>query len=112
MGWNTNKIDNHSGNTATYYDKEGNEVAAKLDDEVARRFLAQQEAIKQLGLNVEDYVKTIQSLVETGNKLGRGIGIAISSFAGGDGGNLGTLTSEQFNAATSDSILSDFNEES
>lgn len=112
MGWNTNKIDNHSGNTATYYDKEGNEVAAKLDDEVARRFLAQQEAIKQLGLNVEDYVKTIQSLVETGNKLGQGIGIAISSFAGGDGGNLGTLTSEQFNTATSDSILSDFNEES
>ena len=109
MGWNVNKIDNHSGNKATYYDDKGNVVAAELDDEVARRFLAQQEALKQIGGDIDTYIDTIQSLVNAGNNLGEGIGDAISSFAGGDGGNLSTLTNEQFNTAKAE--LSDYDEE-
>lgn len=109
MGWNVNKIDNHSGNKATYYDDKGNVVAAELDDEVARRFLAQQEALKQIGGDIDTYIDTIQSLVNAGNNLGEGIGDAISSFAGGDGGNLSTLTNEQFKTAKAE--LSDYDVE-
>jgi hypothetical protein len=46
MGWSTTKTENKNGNKATYYDKEGNIVAEDLSDEVARKFLAQQEALK------------------------------------------------------------------
>ena len=112
MGWNVNKIDNHNGNKATYYDDKGNVVAAELDDEVARRFLAQQAALEEMGVNIDQYVATVQSLVQAGNKLGEGIGTAISSFAGGDGGNLGTLTQSQFEDATAEEALSAFDENS
>ena len=110
MGWNVNKIDNHSGNKATYYDDKGNVVAAELDDEIARRFLAQQAALEEMGLNINEYVSTVQDLVTTGNKLGEGIGNAISTFAGGDGGNLSTLSASQFKNAGG--ALSSFNENS
>jgi len=40
MGWDPDNIKNKGGNKATYYDKQGNEVKADLDDDVARRFLA------------------------------------------------------------------------
>jgi hypothetical protein len=48
MGWDTTTIKNKAGNKATYYDKEGNVVAEDLSDEVARRYLAQTEALDEL----------------------------------------------------------------
>jgi YD repeat-containing protein len=48
MGWDSSNIENESGNTATYYDKQGNVVAEKLSDITARYYLAQQEALEKL----------------------------------------------------------------
>mgnify|MGYP007057690212 CR=1 FL=1 len=63
-----------------------------------------------MGLNIDEYVSTVQDLVATGNKLGEGIGNAISTFAGGDGGNLSTLSASQFKNAGG--ALSSFDENS
>jgi hypothetical protein len=38
------------------------------------------------------YIDAVQSLARAGDTLGEGVGTALASFAGGDGGNLGTLT--------------------
>jgi hypothetical protein len=47
MGWATDTIDNQSGNKAKYFNKDGTEVGV-ISDEVARRYLAEQEALKKL----------------------------------------------------------------
>lgn len=104
MGWDVDKTENLNGNKATYYDKEGNVVAEELSDEVARQFLAQQAALQQLETQIPLYTKAVNELAEAGNALGDGVGVAIASFAGGDGGNLGTLTQEQFNNASAGSL--------
>ena len=101
MGWDVDKTENKNGNKATYYDKDGNVVAEDLSDEVARQFLAQQAALKELEGSMPFYIDAVQSLANAGDSLGDGIGAAIASFGGGDGGNLSTLTQEQFAAAAS-----------
>ena len=99
MGWDVEKTKNLKGNKATYYDKQGNVVAEELDDEVARRFLAQQKALEEIGGNMDTYITAIQGLTNSGFGLGENVGKAVGSFAGGNG-NLGTLTAEEFNTAS------------
>jgi TP901 family phage tail tape measure protein len=53
MGWDANLVDNQSGNKAVYIDNEGNEVT--ISDEQVRKYLAQQEALK----NVEDSIESV-----------------------------------------------------
>ena len=47
MGWATDTIENQNGNKAKYYDKNGKEIGV-ISDETARRFLAEQAALKKL----------------------------------------------------------------
>ena len=95
MGWGSHK--NKAGNKAVYYDQSGAEIGT-IDDEVARRYLAQQEAIQNLGDDVvEAYSQMAQELIETGNKIGKGVGEALLSFMGGEGGDLSTLSKSELN---------------
>ena len=51
MGWDANLVENKNGNKAVYIDDEGNEVT--ISDEQVRKYLAQEEALK----NVEGTIK-------------------------------------------------------
>lgn len=64
MGWATDTIDNQSGNKAKYYKKDGTEVGV-ISDETARKYLAQQEALKNLD---ETYDQTSQNVKKFANK--------------------------------------------
>ena len=61
MGWATDTIDNQSGNKAKYYDKEGNEIGV-ISDETARRYLAQQAALKKLQPTLEQVAVKFKEL--------------------------------------------------
>lgn len=111
MGWDAGKTENKFGNKATYYDKEGNVVAEDLSDEVARQFLAQQAALQELESSMPFYVDAVQSLADAGNALSEGVGTAIASFAGGDGGNLNTLTAEDFKTVEKTGLQANKNED-
>lgn len=103
MGWDVEKTENKNGNKATYYDKEGNVVAEDLSDEVARKFLAQQEALQNAEANMAHYVKAVQDLADAGDALGKGAGTVLASFAGGDG-NLSGLTKNQMDNLSTDDL--------
>jgi hypothetical protein len=96
MGWATDTIDNQNGNQAKYYDKSGKEVGV-ISDEVARKYLAQQKAIEEMGGNVQNYVDTLNDLITTGDQIGEGIGEALGSFAGGQQGDFSSLTEKDVN---------------
>lgn len=91
MGWATDTIEDKSGNKAKYYTKNGTEIGV-ISDEVARKYLAQQEAIKQLNGNIQDYISNVEKMVEQGNQIAEGVGNELLSFAGGSGGNFDELT--------------------
>ena len=95
MGWDAEKTKNKGGNKATYYDKQGNVVAENLDDTVARTYLAQQEALKQMSGNIDAYIATLKELLNVGNLIGDGVGEALSSFAGGQQGDFSNLNQKQ-----------------
>lgn len=94
MGYSTNTIENKSGNKAKYYNEDGSEVGV-ISDETARRYLAQQEAIKQMSGNVQGYIDTVSHLIKLGDQIASGVGDAMASFVGGSGGNLSGLTQEE-----------------
>lgn len=94
MGWATDTIDNQSGNKAKYYAKDGTEIGV-ISDEVARRYMAQQAAIEQMGGNVQQYVDNLQNLIQSGNAISEGVGQAMGTFAGGMGGDISNLTAEE-----------------
>ena len=106
MGWSTDTIENKSGNKAVYYKKDGSQVGI-ISDEVARRYLAQQEATNNTGENIQDYIQSLEKLVGVGESIqetlvGEGednfkgnIGEALGTFAGGNGGDLGSLAGSQ-----------------
>ena len=96
MGWATDTIDNQNGNKAKYYAKDGKEIGV-ISDEVARKYLAQQEAIKQMGGDVQGYINTLNELIQVGNNIGEGVGEALGTFAGGQHGDLSSLNSSQLN---------------
>ena len=94
MGWATDTIDNQSGNKAKYYGKDGKEIGV-ISDEVARRYMAQQAAIEQMGGDVQQYVDNLQNLIQSGNQISEGVGQAMGTFAGGMGGDISNLTQEE-----------------
>lgn len=65
MHWDAEKTENKRGNKATYYDKDGNVIAEDLDDDVARRFLATQAAIKSLGTPLIELGKKFTQLANS-----------------------------------------------
>lgn len=91
MGWATDTIENQSGNKAKYYSKDGSEIGV-ISDEVARKYLAQQEALEELGQDVQKYVQDVQDMVQEGDAIAAGVGNELLSFAGGSGGNFNNLT--------------------
>ena len=93
-GWATDTIDNQSGNKAKYYKKDGTEVGV-ISDEVARKYLAQQEALEQLGEGVNAYIADVEEMVQNGDKIAKGVGNELLSFAGGSGGSFGNLTKKE-----------------
>ena len=60
MGWDPDKVKNKGGNKAVYIDNEGNEV--ELDDATARKYLAQQEAIKAAGESLDEHAAKVEEL--------------------------------------------------
>jgi hypothetical protein len=94
MGWATDTIDNQNGNKAKYYAKDGTEIGV-ISDEVARRYLAQQKAIEEMGGDVQTYINSLNDLIQTGNNIGDGIGEALGTFAGGQQGDLSSLNQKQ-----------------
>ena len=96
MGWATNTIEDQSGNKAKYYAKDGTEIGVRSDEE-ARKHLAQQEAIRRMGGDVQNYVDTLNDLITTGDKIGAGIGEALGSFAGGQQGDFSSFTEKDVN---------------
>lgn len=94
MGWATDTIDNQNGNKAKYYAKDGTEIGV-ISDEVARRYMAQQAAIEQMGGNVQQYVDNLQNLIQSGNAISEGVGQAMGTFAGGMGGDISNLTAKE-----------------
>ena len=97
MGYATDTIENMNGNKAKYYKEDGTEVGV-ISDETARRYLAQQEAIAQMQGDVQGYIDTMNQLIQTGNQIADGIGDAMASFAGGNGGDLSNLSKNERDA--------------
>ena len=109
MGYAVDTVENMNGNKAKYYKEDGTEVGI-ISDETARRYLAQQEAIKQMQGDVQSYIDTMNQLIQTGNQIADGVGDAMASFAGGNGGDFLNLTENEKNEFK-DSI-SDYNSKS
>ena len=91
MSWATDTIENQSGNKAKYYSKDGSEIGV-ISDEVARKYLAQQEALEELGQDVQKYIQDVQDMVQEGDAIAEGVGNELLSFAGGSGGSFNNLT--------------------
>lgn len=109
MGYAVDTVENMNGNKAKYYKEDGTEVGI-ISDETARRYLAQQEAIEQMQGDVQSYIDTMSQLIQTGNQIADGVGNAMASFAGGNGGDFSNLTENEKNEFK-DSI-SDYNSKS
>ena len=97
MGYATDTIENMNDNKAKYYKEDGTEVGV-ISDETARRYLAQQEAIAQMQGDVQGYIDTMNQLIQTGNQIADGVGDAMASFAGGNGGDLSNLSKNERDA--------------
>ena len=97
MGYATDTIENMNGNKAKYYKEDGTEIGV-ISDETARRYLAQQEAIAQMQGDVQGYIDTMNQLIQTGNQIADGVGDAMASFAGGNGGDLSNLSKNERDA--------------
>lgn len=72
MGWATDTIDNQNGNKAKYYDKAGNEIGV-ISDEVARKYLAQQAALKKLQPMLESTAVKFRELSTSANAADNGL---------------------------------------
>lgn len=70
MGWDPNLVKNKGGNTAIYYDKDGQEVT--LGDETVRRYLADKAAQEEAKIQASDYVEQAESIVGTIKRYGQG----------------------------------------
>lgn len=90
MGWATNTIDNQSGNKAKYFNKDGTEVGV-ISDEVARRYLAEQEALKKLGDATTKLITKFKQLERSSDKYDK----ALLSYL--ENRNFSDLTEEEYN---------------
>ena len=91
MGWATDTIENQSGNKAKYYNKDGSEVGV-ISDEVARRYLAEKAAYKDLEQVVRNVTKTFVKLMNSANAYDNAMADFLTS------GNFSTMTKTEFNA--------------
>lgn len=62
-------VKNKGGNKAVYKDAEGKEF--ELDDEVARKYLAQQKAIEEAGKSLTDHADKVEELEDTERALAK-----------------------------------------
>ena len=93
---------------SNFKDSEGNKTGL-ISDEVQREFLAQQEALKQAGVELDKYIKSFQLITDIGNTFVQGAGESFATFAGGKGGDLSGLTEAQMQAAQEQLELGRFN---
>ena len=90
-GWTAKNL---SGNMATYYDKNGQEVGT-WTDEYARQQLAIAAAEEEISANLPGYIDTFKKVLETGNQIGEGIGDILTGINGYGGEGLNDLNKKQ-----------------
>jgi hypothetical protein len=67
MGWDPDKVKNKGKNKGVYVNAEGKEE--EIDDEVARKYLAQQAAIEAAGEGLSEHAEKVEKLEEEEQKL-------------------------------------------
>ena len=78
MGWDADLVKNKSGNKAIYINEEGEEVT--ISDEQVRKYLAQQEALKQVEDTVAETSATITKLALAEKNLAKNADGSIESY--------------------------------
>ena len=78
MGWDADLVKNKSGNKAIYINEEGEEVT--ISDEQVRKYLAQQEALKQVEDTVAETSATITKLALAEKNLAKNADGSIKSY--------------------------------
>jgi hypothetical protein len=91
MGWATDTIDNQNGNKAKYFNKDGTEVGV-ISDEVARRYLAEQEALKALEKTTKTLTSKFKELENSSDKYDK----ALLSYM--ENKDFSDLTEEEYNS--------------
>ena len=109
MGYDVERTKNLGGNKATYYTKDGTEIP-EVSDEVARRYLASQAAAEEIEKELQKYATTIENTVNMVKDISENTGNAMTTFAGGYGGDFSSLTGEEKEALKSQ--IGDFKDKS
>ena len=91
MGWATDTIDNQSGNKAKYYNKDGSEVGV-ISDEVARKYLAEQAAMKKLNISIEAVASKFDELARSQEEYDQALLKFVSQKT------FSTMTGDEYNA--------------
>lgn len=88
----------NKGNNLGVYSKGDGSADFTVSDETARRALAQKEAMDALGKSVEKYNQTLETVNQTGEKFGDGVGDLMLRLAGGQGASFADATSDEIKA--------------
>lgn len=88
----------NKGNNLGVYSKGDGSADFTVSDETARRALAQKEAMDALGKSVEKYNQTLETVNQTGEKFGDGVGDLMLRLAGGQGASFADATSDEIEA--------------
>lgn len=94
-------VKNNTGNKGTYQKTNEDGTLSEefqIDDETARRFLAHQAALEELGESSEQYFSAVNDLVAKTSTFEEPIRDAMQSMIGGDGAKLSDLTKEELEA--------------
>lgn len=83
------------GNNLGVYSKGDGSADFTVSDETARRALAQRDAMEALGQSVEKYNQTLETVNQTGEKFGDGVGDLMLRLAGGQGASFADATSTE-----------------
>ena len=87
-------VKNKDGNLGVYSKGDGS-ADFTVSDETARRALAQRDAMEALGQSVEKYNQTLETVNQTGEKFGDGVGDLMLRLAGGQGASFADATSTE-----------------
>lgn len=93
-------VANKNGNVGVYSKGDGS-ADFTLSDETARRALAQKEAMDALDENIEAYSKTLETVSQTGESFGAGLGDLMLRLAGGQGASFSDVSGSQLKALQS-----------
>ena len=88
----------NKGNNLGVYSKGDGSADFTVSDETARRALAQKDAMEALGQSVEKYNQTLETVNQTGEKFGDGVGDLMLRLAGGQGASFADATSDEIKA--------------